>query len=377
MHSLLILFYDDDIICYIWQYNGDVRIMIGYVSSAGKDKSTYDPEITVIYADDFYDGCDLGPKQVYTYNRISEKFLKVTDTADVYEEISYGQLLGIIELLKLKETESNMAVKIRWANNYRLGPVLLGCEYLDRVWFPYPVITLGCKRPCINITGAIYERPASTLETSFLCDVLNMLFALCEIKISSPFYGLWGSVFISADALRLIYEIYHEEIFFAKEKGDSLEAIRLLLENEKASSHSISDICDFFKNHTYEEREYSGTKHSFAINIKRSCTGKICELIRGSLQGEISFGELVAKLSETVSDHVQRFITLSELFVLTGNLERAGDIRHLTLYELMSAFAFSEKAMKLKSTQNKARARMTHINKTKIPCIIYPDGRCI
>ena len=104
---------------------------------------------------------------------------------------------------------------------------------------------------------------------------------------------------------------------------------------------------------------------------------EITALVLSCLNDEISVGDMIREMTLTVRAYTERFITLSELFAVTENLERASDIKFLTLYELMSAYAFSEHALALKKTVRKGKEKITHLNKTKVPCTLFPDGRCI
>ncbi len=348
--------------------------MIGYITSADEHGDVTNPEITVIYGDDFYPGFDDMPKKVYAYNRMAKSFSEVFSSGGEFEVHLYS-LLGAVELLELEEMRCRLAVKVFWKDGFSQSITHVKSEYLDGVWFPSPVLTDGCKQALINITEFIYSKTPSTLETSFLCDVLNMICAVGITRISAPFYCCCNSVFVDSSLLKLLCHMVGEEAFYKNISPHTKRILEALPSFDRNFKKDIAKIRKCLENMAYEEKEYTGTRHSFAINIKRTCLRDVLELVKSVADGKLSLKELAQSICFSIDSAIKRFVTLSELFKVSGNLEKSEDIRFLTLYELMSAYAFSENEISLKSSVRHGRERITHINKSKVPQVIYSDGR--
>ena len=348
--------------------------MVGYVTSADNSGDVTNPQITVIFTEDFYNGFEDMPKAVYTYNRNTNKF---AETATEYCgcTVSSAYLLEAVELLELEEVRHNLAMKVFWKGGFSQGITHIRSEYLDGVWFPSPILADGCKENCVNITEFIYSKTPCTLETSFMCDVLNILCALGHVGISAPFYCCYNSIFLDASFLKIVCDVFGEDDFYENVSSDVRIMLTSLHSFGKRHKTDVSKIKKKLEDIKYEEKEYSGTRHEFAINVKRNCQNGVLAHINRALDGDETLKEFVESVREEVDSAIKRFSTLAELFHVTGNLDRVEDIRFLTLYEMMSAFAFGENEITLKASVRRGRERITHINKTQIPEVIYKDGR--
>ncbi len=349
--------------------------MIGYITSADDYGDVANPQITVIFSEDFYNGFENMPKVVYTYNRNTKKFLQRFKSDDI--KVSLSSLFGAVDLLELEEMRHRLAMKVFFRDSFSHSITHVKSEYLEGVWFPSPSLTDGCKEICVNITDVVCSNSPSVLKVSFLCDILNVLCAIGKVDISAPFYNCTNSIFADSSALKLVCDIFGENDFYSTIPSDLKDVLKSLPAFSKGRKYDVSKIQKGFEKVSYEEKDFSGTRHDFAINIKRSCLKNTLAHIKSALYGNMTLSEFIESLNFEIDESVKRFVTLSEFFRISGNLERTEDIRFLTLYELMSAYGFAEKEITLKSNVRKGRERITHINKTKIPRVIYPDIRCI
>ncbi|MBE7049964.1 MAG: hypothetical protein E7394_04240 [Ruminococcaceae bacterium] len=350
--------------------------MIGYITSADDSGDLTNPVITVILADDFYPGFENMPKVIYTYNRTSERFSKSLCSNDDFT-VQLHSLLGAVELLELEEMRHRLAMKVFFKDGFSHSITHIKSEYLEGIWFPSPSLTDGCRETCVNITEFIYPKNPSILEVSFLCDVLNMICAVGEVGISSPFYCCYNSLFADSSVLKLLCDIFGEDSFFESVPPELKNELKILPSFRTKNRTDILKIRNLLESVSYDEKEYTGTRHSFAVNIKRTCLKGVLEHIKKAFSGNMTLRKLADSVYCEIDSGIKRFVALSGIFHATENLERTEDIRFLTLYELMSAYAFAEKEITLKSTVRKGREKITHINKTKIPKVIYPDGRSI
>lgn len=350
--------------------------MIGYITSSDKQGDVANPEITFIYSDDFCYGFENMPKTVYTYNRNTKDFSEVVSMDDDHRMHLYS-LLGAVELLELEEMKHRLAMRVFFKDSFQHSITHVKSEYLDGIWFPSPALADGCRETCINITDFIYEKTPNTLEVSFLCDIMNMICALGKVGISAPFYCCYNSIFVDSSFLKLVCDIFGEKEFYENVSPDIESVLKFLPTFEKSRNRDVRNFLKCLEDVSYEEKEYAGTRHSFAVNVKRSCLNAVLNQFKTLLDSTVSLEEFKNSVYYEIDSAIKRFVTLSELFRVSGNLDKAEDIRFLTLYELMSAYAFGEKEITLKSSVRFGRERITHINKTKIPKVIYPDGRYI
>lgn len=312
--------------------------MIGYASSQDNSGSCANIMITVFFTDDFAHTDFSCRKEIYHVSRKTGSINKIFPQDGAVFGLRYELLEKIATMLRIEEIKSSFAHVIAWRATGKLTAQLIKSAPLADVWLPTPVTNESCTSKCINITSMLFDHEPKPLETSIVCDMLNCLVLKCGIMISNPFFDCHNSVFCNADIIE-----------------------------HMSSAKNI-------KSEPISKPLFNGNLLSFVVDAKRDCLAKVISSFSDCMTNKLDIKAFISQLSIHTKELISRLLSLSEIFVLGENINSSQDIYYLTLYELHSAFAFSETRLTLKTMVRHSRERMRSLGKMNIPDTIYPDN---
>lgn len=343
--------------------------MIGYASSADKSGNCSKIIITVLDADDFafedY-GCH---KETYSVDRRLERVSKL-EPDDGKINPPYMSLVKVAAMLITEELKCMRATRIRWNMHDGRKPMLVSASPLDGVWLPLPALNSKCEHPSVNITEYVFKSVPYPLEASLLCDVMNNLLLMCGIHASSPFCSCFNSVFCSTEIATVMTKLLGDEFMSLTQiKHPALQPAKKL----KQAKASYKSVIKALENNGIPPACFDGNAHSFIVNLKRDCQKKTILEFASSIKRKSGYRSFFRDVAFCVAEAVMRITALAELFEVSGNLERATDIKYLTFYEAVEAFAFNESALSLKKTVRSSKLRQRDLNKMNIPLVVSAD----
>lgn len=347
-------------------------LMYGYASSADSSGSCAAAEITVLFTDDFVLADPDCKIEIYRFCRERQTIDKVFPHGESHFGLPYEIIAGVYKLLHAEELKFNDARRIMWKCSADGITELLKSELLPDVWLPVPAINGECSCLCLNVTPCFFPGVPKPLEASMLCDMLNIGFMRAGIRVATPFYNCFGSVYCSADFAKVASGLCGLDLAAAVTKPEHKELLQKHMHKLPKLCPNKKQIAHILKNEQIPASRFQGSEHSFALDIKRECIAHTYSAISESV---LSCDPTpIVRISDYIDKQINRFKILSEVFVLGGSIYSSSDILYLTFYELMSAFAFYEDRLSLKKKIANSKARQAALGKLNAPTLVLPNG---
>lgn len=342
--------------------------MIGYASSADESGSCDSIIVTVIFADDFALEDYGAGREVYRVSRSFKHASKISPPGDRSYNIPFNAIIGIATMLHVEELKFCCACRIAWKYSEIAGVEVIKTSFLEDVWLPLPMINEGCSADCINITSQLFPEVPKPLETSMVCDMMNILFLQSGITVAGPFYNCFNSVFCNADIAKPLMLLLGDSFPFSDEKLNFSEKLQTKGSKVKFTEAKVLQALSDYK---IPKSVFEGNALSFAVGAKRECLRKLVGSFDGCIKRKSGWHAFWSLASAHINEFQERLLSLAQIFVIAENVNYISDISYLTLYELHSALAFYETRLTLKTDVRHSRQRQHILNSLKVPDIIY------
>ena len=342
--------------------------MVGYAASADDNLRCDNITVTVLGEDDCFLGSAEEKKEIYIVDR---SFSKVKKTLGKGENSSVGYLtiIKIAKLLHSEEIKHSCACRIRWRSSDMSYVEIEKSELIGSAWLPTPLFIDNCQEKCVNITPNIFDGTPKPLCASIVCDTLNLIIDHTDVALPHSFFNCMNSVFCSEKAKAVFMYILGGDVALLSDSIHLSGKFKRFLHRIDIQKQVIEPLSYFIS----LPSSHMGDYLSALVDAKKIYFSKVCEDFVEYIKSQSGWQSFCTLLSKRTSEFIDTLIDMSQIFVVSENINSISDIHYLTIYELQNAFAFFEARFALKTKVRHNRLRQRMLNKLSVPSKIGAD----
>lgn len=333
--------------------------MVGYAASADAKLCCENITITVLGEDDCFLDSAEDKKEIYMVDRSFSKVEKVFGDDNI-SSVRYATIIKIAKLLHSEEIKHSCACRISWRSSDMSYVEIEKSELIDGVWLPAPLFIDNCQGKCVNITSNIFDGTPKPLCASIVCDTLNLIIAHTDLNLPHSFFNCMNCVFCSENAKTVFMYILGGDLALLPNNLSVSGDFKRFLHSLNIQKEVIEPLLCFISLPSSHNSDCLST----LVDAKREYFSKVCEDFVGCIKSQSGWQSFCGLLSKHTAGFSDKLINLSQIFVLSENINSISDIHYLTMYELQNAFAFFEARLSLKTTVRRNRLRQRILNKS-------------